>query len=182
MNSTGGNHLKRRIVFFLTCLLLLAGLMFYIYEDKQVYGNDKDSIVKVIHSIEGYENRSIKILEIIDFDDLRVSTFLADNSPGYIEFDKDKKGNYRWNHLEVAEDQTFATFDLFDRTLLYVTNDDNEIARMEVEINSEKVERDFTPNRETVTWAQLPLNEEKEYTFRNYKYYDKEGKIISEIE
>jgi hypothetical protein len=63
-----------------------------------------------------------------------------------------------------------------------VTNDGNEIARMEVEINGQKVQREFIPNRETVTWAELPLNQEKEYTFRNYKYYDKEGKIISEIE
>jgi hypothetical protein len=174
--------LKRKIVFFLTGLLLLGGLLLYLIEDKQVYGNDKDSIVKVIHTIEGYENRSIKILEIKDFDDRRVASFLADNSPGYIEFEKDKIGNYRWNHLEIAEDQTFASFNLFERTLLYVTNDGNEIARLEVEINGQKVERDFTPNRETVTWAKLPLNEEKEYTYRNYKYYDKEGKIISEIE
>lgn len=174
--------MKRKIVFFLTGLLLLGGLLLYLIEDKQVYGNNKDSIVKVIHSVEGYENRSIKILEMKDFDDRRVASFLADNSPGYIELEKDKKGNYRWNHLEFAEDQTFASFSLFDRTLLYVTNDRNEIARMEVEINGQKVQRDFIPNRETVTWAELPLNEEKEYTFRNYKYYDKEGKIISEIE
>ncbi|PFA62798.1 hypothetical protein CN378_17290 [Bacillus sp. AFS015802] len=156
--------------------------MFYTLWEKPVYGNDKDSIVKVIHSIEGYENRSIKILEIKDFDEWRYTAFLADHSPGYVEFQKNKNGNYRWKHLEVAEGETFASFDLFDQKLVYVTNDENEIARMEVEINGEKVQRQFTPNKETVTWAELPLNDEQEYTFRNYRYYDQEGNTISEFE
>ncbi|OXS64462.1 hypothetical protein B0G93_101362 [Bacillus sp. V-88] len=174
--------MKRKIVFFLTGLLLLGGLLLYLIEDKQVYGNNKDSIVKVIHKIEGYENRSIKILEIKDFENRRVAVLLADNSPGYMEFRKDNKGNYRWSHLEIAEGQSFTFFTPFERTHLYVTNIENEIARMEVEINEQKVQQSFTPNKEMVIWGEIPFNEEREYTYRNYKYYDKEGKIISEIE
>lgn len=54
--------------------------MFYFNGTKQLYGNDKESIVKVINSIEGYGNKSIEILEIKDFNDLRVVAFLSNNS------------------------------------------------------------------------------------------------------
>lgn len=54
--------------------------MFYFNGTKQLYGNDKESIVKVINSIEGYGNKSIEILEIKDFNDLRVVAFLSNNN------------------------------------------------------------------------------------------------------
>ncbi|MFC0274603.1 hypothetical protein ACFFIX_25075 [Metabacillus herbersteinensis] len=145
---------------------------------KQLYGNDEASIVRVINSIEGYEHKSIEILEIKDFDDLRIVAFLANNRPGYIEFTENKKGNYVWRHLEVKENETFSSFHISPRKIMFVTNNENEIAKMQVDLNEQKFEREYIPNKATVTWADLPQTDKNEYTFRNYKYYDKDGIII----
>ncbi|MGM0879279.1 MAG: hypothetical protein ACQEWV_32770 [Bacillota bacterium] len=175
--------MKRRKLLFVTFgILVVAILTFYFNGTKQLYGNDEASIVKVINSIEGYEHKSIEILEIKDFDDLRIVAFLANNRPGYIEFTENKKGNYVWRHLEVKENETFSSFHLFPRKIIFVTNNENEIAKMQVDINEQKFEREFIPNKATVTWADLPQTDKNEYTFRNYKYYDKDGIIIKEFE
>lgn len=65
---------------------------------------------------------------------------------------------------------------------MFVTNNENEIAKMQVTINGEKLEQVFTPNKVTVNWMDFPKINEYGYSFRNYKYYDKEGNLIKENE
>ncbi len=174
---------KRNLGFTTVAILLFVViLMFYFNGTKQLYGNDKESIVKVINSIEGYGNKSIEILEIKDFNDLRVVAFLSNNSPGYIQFNKNKDNNYKWNHIEVMDNETFSSFIPDLPMFMFVTNNENEIAKMQVTINGEKLEQEFTPNEATVNWMDLPQTDKNEYTFRNYKYYDKDGNLIEENE
>lgn len=163
-------------------ILVVAILTFYFNGTKQLYGNDEASIVKVINSIEGYEHKSIEILEIKDFDDQRIVAFLANNRPGCMEFTENKKGNYIWRNIEVKENETFSSFHISPRKMMFVTNNENEIAKMQVDINEQKFEREFIPNKATVTWADLPQTDNNEYTFRNYKYYDKDGIIIKKFD
>ncbi|MGM0867463.1 MAG: hypothetical protein ACQEWF_22640 [Bacillota bacterium] len=175
--------MKRRKLLFVTFgIVVVAILAFYFNGTKQLYGNDEASIVKVINSIEGYEHKSIEILEIRDFNDLRIVAILANNRPGYIEFTENKQGNYVWRHLEVKENETFSSFHVSPRKIMFVTNNENEIAKMQVEINEQKFEQEFFQNKATVTWVDLPQTDKNEYTFRNYKYYDKDGIIIKEFE
>ncbi|MGJ7922109.1 hypothetical protein [Neobacillus sp. LXY-4] len=163
-------------------LLVVSVINFYINGTKQLYGNDEASIVKVINSIEGYENKSIEVLKIIDFDNLRIAAFLSNNSPGYIQFDKNKDGNYEWESFEVRDDETFSFFIPDERKYLFVTNNENKIAKMQVSINGQRFEQEFTPDKSTVTWVDLPKNDKREYTYRNYRFYDKDGNIIKEYE
>ncbi|TYS59514.1 hypothetical protein FZC76_22040 [Sutcliffiella horikoshii] len=175
--------MKRRKQSFLTLgILVVAILIFYFNGTKQIYGNDEASIVKVINSIEGYEDKSIEILEIKDFDEQRIAAFLANNRPGCIEFTEDKKGNYIWRYIEVNENEEFSFFQISPRKMIFVTNNENEIAKMQVDINGQKFEQEFIPNKATVTWAELPQTDNKEYIFRNYKYFDKDGIIIKKFE
>ncbi|WP_417899696.1 hypothetical protein ABN702_05240 [Bacillus haimaensis] len=173
---------SRKLLFVTIGILVVAILTFYFNGTKQLYGNDEASIVKVINSIEGYEHKSIEILEIKDFDDFRIVGFLANNRPGCIEFTENKKGNYIWRNIEVKENETFSSFHISPRKMMFVTNNENEIAKMQVDINEQKFEREFIPNKATVTWADLPQTDNNEYTFRNYKYYDKDGIIIKKFE
>lgn len=76
-------------------LFFIVILIFYFNGTKQLYENDKESITSVIKSIEGYGNKLIEILEIKDFNDIRVAAFLSNNSPAYIQFYKNKDGNYK---------------------------------------------------------------------------------------
>jgi hypothetical protein len=180
--------MKKFNVAFIIVPILLFGVIifiFYFNDTKQLYGNDRESIMKVIKSIEGYENRSIEILQVKDFNHLRIVAFLSNNSPGYIEFHKDKDGNYVWKHIEVKHNEPFSSFLLhLNRTenprFMFITNNENEIAKMQVTVNEHKLEQEFLPNQVTVTWVDLPQTDKSEYTFQNYKYYDKDGNLIKE--
>ncbi|WP_156509824.1 hypothetical protein [Rossellomorea aquimaris] len=163
-------------------ILVVSILTFYFNGTKQLYGNDEASIVKLINSIEGYEHKLIEILEIKDFDDLRIVAFLANNKPGYIEFTENKKGNFIWRYIEVKENETFSSFNISPRKMMFVTNNENKIAKLQVDINEQRFKWDFIPNKATVTWADLPQTDNNQYTFRNYKYFNKDGIIIKEFE
>lgn len=169
--------------FTLTILLLLIGLfVYYFNENKQIFGNDKDSIVKVITSLKGYEHKSIEILEIKDWNDLRVVGFLSNNSPGYIQFRKNEDGNFIWNHIQVMDDDTFNSFNPFDlRMLMFVANNENKTSKIQVSINGQKMEQSFIPYKATVAWINFPESENNRYEFRDYKYYDKDGNLIKEL-
>lgn len=173
---------RRKQLFVTLGILVVAILTFYFNGTKQLYGNDEASIIKVINSIEGYEHKSIEILEIKDFNEQRIAAFLANNRPGCIELIEDKKGNYIWRYIEVNENEEFSTFHISPRKMIFVTNNENEIAKMQVDINGRKFEREFILNKATVTWADLPQIDNNEYTFRNYRYYDKDGIIIEKFE
>ncbi|WP_222599457.1 hypothetical protein [Aquibacillus kalidii] len=162
-------------------------MSFYFYHSKKLYGNDKDSIVRVIKSIEGYENKQIKVTQIDDFDKVRIVGFLSNNSPSYIEFQQNKKGNYVWKHIESRKDEAFSMFlpslgDLMEssKKIMFVTNHENEIARMQVDINGETLDQSFTPYQASITWVDLPQINKHSYEYRNYKYYDKNGNLIRE--
>ncbi|MDU0204766.1 MULTISPECIES: hypothetical protein [Paenibacillus] len=175
---------KSRLTFFtLTILLLIIGFSaYYINDNKHVYGNDKDSIEKVIKSIKGYENKSIEILEVKDFNDRRVVGFLSNNSPGYIQFRKNEDGNFLWSYIQVSEDEKFSSFIPEHLSMfMIVANNENEIAKMQVSINGQKLEQRFIPYKATVAWVNFPDTDSSQYEFRNYKYYDKDGNLIKEI-
>ncbi len=84
---------KKFMLFALISTISLLAVFIFI-RNKPIYGNDEESIVQVINSISLYEGKSIHLLEIYDFDDDRVVTFLSNSSPSIIEFYKNDKGNY----------------------------------------------------------------------------------------
>ena len=74
--------------------------MIFIFSDaKREYGNDEESILKVIRSIDGYNSQSIRILEIKDIKNERVVPFLINNDSGYIQFAKNKEETMNGNIL-----------------------------------------------------------------------------------
>ena len=172
---------KRNLQYVTIGILLVISLIYYINQSTP-YGNDEESIVQVIQSIEGYEHKSIKLLEIKDFDKNRIVAFLANTKPGYIEFHANKKGNYEWKRIEINENESLSTFHFSSRGILYITNSENEIATLQVDVNGETRKQEFIPNTETVAWFELPESEDHTYEFRNYQYYDKDGNMMEEYE
>ena len=65
--------------------------------------------------------------------------------------------------------------------MMFVTNDENKISKMQVDINEKTLEQNFTPNQATVTWVDLLQTNKNTYEFRNYKYYDENGNLIKEL-
>lgn len=162
-------------------VVLIFVVSFYFYQTKDLYGNDKASIVKVINSIDNYKKKEIKVLGIRDFNDLRIVGFLSNNNPSYIEFEKNRKGNYEWRHIESREGP-FSMFllQMENSKMMFVTNYDNRIAKMQVDINGETLEQNFTPREATVSLVDLPNTKAKNYEYQNYRYYDEEGSLIEE--
>lgn len=106
------------------------------------------------------------------------------NNPGYIQFTKNKRGNYEWKHIEKRENQSFASYlvnlhgeELPNLKFLFVTNEDNEIAKVELNVNGQVFKKEFKVHENLVAWIDLPKHKSAEY---KYKFYDENGKLIEE--
>jgi LPS O-antigen subunit length determinant protein (WzzB/FepE family) len=180
----GGHFMKKRKITILIAAVLILVAAFAWYQSTKVYGNDKESVIKVIKSVEGYEDKDIHVVKINDFDDVRIVGFLANHNPSYIEFAKNDKGNYVWKHIESNQNEALAMF-LSGRAIekiMFVANDENDVAKMTVDINGETLEQTFPPHEPSVNWVDLPESKEDGYEYRNYKYYDENGDLIEEYE
>ncbi|WP_112180446.1 hypothetical protein [Paraliobacillus zengyii] len=173
---------KKKIGIIFTTLIIVTMASIYFYDTKALYGNNEKSIVKVINSIEGYENKQIKVLDMKDYDDIRIVGFLSDRDPAYIEFDKNDNGDYVWSYIESDTKKSFSIF--YPLTLIegskaiFVTNDESKVARMQVDINGTDLEQTFRPFKASVTWLDLPQTNEDSYEFSDYKYFDKDENLI----
>ncbi|MUT65184.1 hypothetical protein [Paenibacillus sp. NEAU-GSW1] len=171
------------IVLICVAVGVLIGVRGYSATINKLYGNDEASIAEVIMSIDGYKGKTIEILGITDLnDEYRVAAFLSDSKPAYIQFSKNKAGNYEWIHIET-QDTSLAIFSPsapFDDKpkFLIVTSRDNDIAKMQVEVNGELVEQKIEPIKAAAVWMDLPETSEKSYTFSHYRYYDADGNLV----
>lgn len=155
--------------------------LFYANKDTELYGNNEENIVEVIHSIEGYEDYAVEILQTDDFNQDRVVSFLADGSPSFIQFKKNDAGDYEWKMIMVESDESFASFspDMGnERRFLFVKNSESRVAHMKVDVNNQELEQPFKRNQPDVQWLDLPHTEKDSYTYSNYRYYSNEGKLI----
>ncbi|UJF33455.1 hypothetical protein [Paenibacillus hexagrammi] len=177
--------MKKRtfLVITLAMLVLLIGcLAWYRNKSTHLYGNDQDSIVKVIHAIHGYEDAAIEILEVRDFDDQRVVGFLSNHRPGCIQFRKNSDGDFDWSFIQVRNNETFSYF-IPDHLPMFmlVASPENEIAKIQVRINGQKLEQHVIPHKAAVAWIDFPESEDHHYEFRDYTYYDKDGNLMKEL-
>jgi len=146
---------KRNALILLS--LITIGLVIYLLNyEKVIYGNDKESIVKLI---------------------------LASNSPAYMRLERNEDGNYYWTSIQVARNENFHKVipdlpSVEQPRFMIVKNQQSDIAKMEVDVNREKVHKTFKVDQPSVSWLVLPETDKSHYTFRNYKYYDKNGELI----
>jgi hypothetical protein len=174
---------KKKLGIISTVMFLVIVIFVYLFNSKELYGNDIDSIEKVIKSIEGYENKQINILNINDFNEFRVVGFLSNRNPSYIEFHKNQKGNYVWRHIESENNVSFSLFIPLIQEgpkIMFVTNNNNKIAKILMDVNGKRLEQEFLPFEASVTWVELPQSENGDYDFENYRYYDKDGNLIKD--
>ncbi|MCP8616392.1 hypothetical protein [Salirhabdus salicampi] len=159
-------------------LALVFLLVFVFYDNNRLHGNDKDAIVKIIQSIDSYEDMSIEVLDIKDFPDIKIVAFLADQKPGYIQFVKHTNGTYKWNHIEVRNYETLSFFMPNSPIFFIVTNDKNDIAKLEVTINDQLLAQEFSQKKASVTWIEIPYSNDNEYTFQDIKFYNESGNLL----
>ncbi len=179
---------KKMKGFFVAIIFTVVYIFFK--PNTQLYGNNEKEIVKVIQTLDGYENKnSIEILEIFDSKNDRTVAFLYKNHPGYIHFYKNKYGNYNWTHIESHSDESFATFlvhlgkVLNKDHMLVVSNGDNSVTKMKVKIIGESTkELVFNLSQKSASLVKLenmPKSKDNGYEFK-YEYFDKYGKQITE--
>ncbi|MCF6409538.1 hypothetical protein [Pseudalkalibacillus salsuginis] len=176
---------NKKFVVILVAAFSLGVILLYSYLNSSFYlnGNDKESIIKTIHSIETYEDSSIEIIEIKDIGNQRIVPFLDNGRPAFIHFVKNKYGNYKWKGAERSGG-SLSNFLIYNRNkedghfsllFLVVTTKENEIAKMELRVNEHVFVEEFDINKNSATWIELPSDKEMRYT---YKYYDKDGSLI----
>ncbi len=66
--------------------------------------------------------------------------------------------------------------------IMFVANDQNEVAKMTVNFNGVTVEQTFPPYEPSVTRVNLPESTDGGYDYRNYKYHDENGDLIEGYE
>ncbi|WP_342506898.1 hypothetical protein [Sporosarcina sp. FSL K6-2383] len=172
---------------FLALGLILCAVIWW---EKPLYSNDEVSIIEVIQSIEGYEDKTatIDILDITDVKEHRIVSLLYNQSPAHAGFTRNDKGNYRWSYFEIRKDESLSQFgvhmldqDDIPPTMLYIANENNKVAKIQMTVNDEVMEVDIRPNARDVVWVELPENREKSYQFY-YAYFDEEGNQIEQFE
>jgi len=131
---------NKKIHFVVLVIIVLILITFILNATKREYGNDEESILKVIRSIDGYNFQSIKILEM---------------------------GCSIFNEYLQGEELPNLKF-------LFVTNEDNEIAKVELDVNGQVFKKEFKVHEILVAWIDLPKHKSAEY---KYKYYNENGKL-----
>lgn len=131
----------------------------------RIHGNDKESIVKLIYSFEEYENKAIEILEIKNVDDMRFTSFLADGYPSGVRFDKNKDGNYAYTRIMLNPSEPLQVF-AYTRPnwFIVVTNNENEIEKIQETVNGQTYEIEVVLNKVGVTWVELPKSKDDHYS------------------
>ncbi|MCA0987342.1 hypothetical protein [Guptibacillus algicola] len=174
--------MKKKIAIMLGALGFITVFSFYMDGSEALYGNDKNSIVQVIQSVEGYEDKNIELLGVKDFDDVRLAGFLSDERPSYIKFHKNEQGNYVWNHVERRGEDSLSMFLPLvgsSKKIMFITNSKNDVAGMTVDINGKTIEQGFPSHQPSVTWVDLPIT--NSYVFQNYTYFDQAGNEIKQV-
>ncbi|MFT4413663.1 hypothetical protein ACLM5H_07375 [Fredinandcohnia humi] len=171
-------------LYLILVLVAVCGFVYYLLSNEKLYGNDEESIIQVIKSIEGYEAGTVELLEVKDIGKDRFVSFLYNNSPAYIQFVQNSRKDYEWRHVEKSEGEFFASYlpnisDGGPLKFLIVTNEDNNVARLELNVNGHIIEAEFPENQKYVSWISLPKSNGS-YTFA-YKYFDKYGNLIEEL-
>ncbi|MCF6409115.1 hypothetical protein [Pseudalkalibacillus salsuginis] len=165
----------------LVAALLLGVISIYGYLNSSFYlnGNDEESIIKTIHSIDMHKDSSIEVIEIKNIGSQRIVPFLDNGRPAYIQFTKNKYGNYKWNSVERSSGGSLSNFLIHNdgrfSLFLVVTTEENEIAKMKLGVNEHVYIKEFEIHKNSATWIDLPDDKEQRYT---YNYYDKDGNLI----
>ncbi|WP_160036106.1 hypothetical protein [Paenibacillus sp. An7] len=166
-------------------IILVIVLVYFMSRPAGLYGNDQESIEKILQSEQVYQNTEIEILEVKDIYDKRVVAFLNDDDPAYAEFRKDEKGNYLLSKFQDRKGEALSSFliqefedqdEVHAASMMYISNQDNTISKLELTVNEDQVfEREFKVHQKAVEWIELPKS--NEYHFK-YKYDDENDKII----
>ncbi|WP_349409331.1 hypothetical protein [Pseudalkalibacillus sp. SCS-8] len=176
---------NKKLVVIIVTVSLLGVIFLYIYLNSSFYlnGNDKESIIKTIQSIDMHKNSTIELIEIKDIGEQRIVPFVDNGRPGYIHFVKNKYGNYEWKGTERSGGP-LSDFLIHNRNgeegkfnllLLIVTTKENKVAKMELNVNGYVFVEQFDMNKNSATWIELPKEKEMRFT---YNYYDENGNSI----
>lgn len=178
---------KSGVYLAVALIILMIVVVYFISRPAGLYGNDQESIEKILESDQVYQNTEIEILEIKDIYNRRVVAFLSDQDPAYAEFRKDEKGNYLLSKFQDRNGEALSSFliqefedqdEVHAASMLYIANQDNTISKLELTVNEDQVfEREFEVNQKAVEWIELP--ESNEFQFK-YRYYDENGKPLNE--
>ena len=174
----------KKILIVLILVIVFCYLYFKPNSQKQIYGNDKKSIIKVIQSIDTYKNvELIEVLKIIDVKNDRIVAFLYNNKPAYIQFIKNRQGNYMWTNAENgSNDESLSLFHVdlgnqLNNRILFISNQENNIAKVIIKVNYQKIEKGINAGQNYASMIDIPKSKDNSYRFE-YEYFDKDGKPI----
>jgi hypothetical protein len=166
--------MRNKIIYSICVIAVLLIALFFLEKNKEVYGNDVESIIQVINSIDLYEDTNIEIIDIFDQDKSRIVSFLSNGNPAFIEF-KDKGNNkYKYQCSEVDRSDKFNSFfiSIFgensSHNYVLSINGYSDLIRLKFKANNDIYEVGFEKDVPAAKWTKLKPSSDNSYSFEWY--------------
>lgn len=164
--------MKKKILLLVAVIAICGLIVTYWVNHRTIYGNDTESIIKVIESIDLYENSTINIIDMKDYGQYRIVAFLSNQNPSYIQFRKDEKGRYKYQCSETHSQESLSSFhiqlfngDEFDVFVLHIKNLYCDVPGLSFKANEDIYEVAFKEPAEEAQWTKLKKSPDGGYQF-----------------
>ncbi|MET3194626.1 hypothetical protein [Bacillus sp. OAE603] len=141
--------------------------------DADIYGNDKESIIKSIQLSErGMNQEDIEILKIIDIKNNRIFPYLYNNKPGFIHFTKRISGNYLISDYDNHSDSSLEAYvldiesDDSNQLLLIVSNEANDKSKLKVTVDNRTIVKALKIGEKNFSISKIPRSKHDSYSFK----------------
>lgn len=127
---------NKKIVLIFISIVAVLGILVLNYYNRSIYGNDEESIKKIIYNTKliNRDEEDIYIIDIIDIGDSRFAGFSTQyGRTGLVQFEANEKGNYVYTSAELTE-SNMGNF------VVWAHNINSKIDITEYEVESHKVD------------------------------------------
>lgn len=102
------------VICLISAILIFVG---NVYSNKEIYGNNRESIIECIKSDPIIEDKNdLVIADIIDVDKTtRIVGFFSNGGTGVATFIKNKNNNYKMEQIDIHENTTTSYFHIINR-------------------------------------------------------------------
>jgi hypothetical protein len=160
--------ISTRLLLLFFSIIFISIFIFYNNSHKEIYGNNRESIIESIKSDPIIENKNdLEIADIIDTDEnTRIVGFFSNGGTGVASYIKNKNNNYKMKTIHFQDNAMTAYFhvinrDIKDNKFVVVSNGDG-LDKVILKINDKyNQSKDNLINKSSVTIFDLEYPENK---------------------
>lgn len=169
-------------------VLIIMGILlvaYFVYINREIYGNDNESIIKVIQRKKYSDNKDIIIVGVEEVDDFKIAGFFTSGYPGVAIFEKNNKNNFclksiKWENQIDNSPGSAASFIIdygIDNKAYIVISNGYEIVTTSLMLNDKYMYSEKMPlNEPSMVIFNIDNNIKGE--FAKFEAYDMNGEVV----